>query len=208
MYSRYPTRSVGYPPEGSGDPQASKVIGVSPGPASRGSRRGVCVSSRLLIADDNATVRRLLRVLLETHDGWEVCGEAENGLEAVAKAKELKPDAVILDLAMPVMDGLRATREISEALPGTPVLIHTLHNAPGMELEVKKAGAREIINKTDSADKLVKAIEEGLAARRELTTPLSAEPSPQAAAASNSAGNGSSETPSASDDPSGGAKPN
>ena len=166
------------------------------------------MSSRLLIADDNATVRRLLRVLLETHDGWEVCGEAENGLEAVVKAKELKPDAVILDLAMPVMDGLRATREISEALPGTPVLIHTLHNAPGMDLEVKKAGAREIINKTDSADKLVKAIEEGLAARREFTPPLSAEPSPEVTVANNSAGNGSSETPSASDDPNSGAKPN
>jgi DNA-binding NarL/FixJ family response regulator len=171
---------------------------------------GGAVASRLLIADDNATVRRMLRALLETHEGWQVCGEAENGLEAVAKAKELRPDVIILDLAMPVMDGLRAAREIVAALPGVPLLIHTLHNAPGVELEVKKAGARKIINKTDNADELLKAIEEALeSVRQEEIAKSPATPlSPEVKAAASGAGNGSSEASAASDELSGGTKPN
>jgi len=155
-------------------------------------------------------VRRMLSALLETQDGWQVCGEAENGLEAVAKAKELRPDVVILDLAMPVMDGLRACREIAAALPGIPLIIHTLHNAPGVELEAKKAGARKIINKTDSADELLRAIEEALESVRQQeiakspATPIS----PEVKAAASGAGNGSSDAPAASDDFNGGAKPN
>jgi len=167
------------------------------------------VASRLLIADDNATVRRMLRALLETHEGWEVCGEAENGLEAVAKAKELQPDVIILDLAMPVMDGLRAAREISSALPGVPLLIHTLHNAPGVELEAKKAGARKIINKTENADELLNAIEEALESVKQQAIPSSpVTPLPEAKAAASGAGNGSSEAPAASEELNGGAKPN
>lgn len=168
----------------------------------------VLVASRLLIADDNATVRRMLRALLETHEGWQVCGEGENGLEAVAKAKELRPDVVILDLAMPVMDGLRATREISAALPGVPILIHTLHNAPGVELEAKKSGARRIVNKTESADELMKAIEEALGGtgQQEIVQSAAGSISPDVNAAAT--GNGSSEAPAASDELNGGAKPN
>ena len=77
---------------------------------------------RLLIADDNATARKLLRALLETRQSWQVCAEAENGLEAVAQAAELKPDIIILDLAMPLMDGLHAAQTISAASPTTPIL--------------------------------------------------------------------------------------
>lgn len=153
----------------------------------------------------------MLRALLETHDGWQVCGEAENGLEAVAKAKDLQPDAIILDLAMPVMDGLRATREISAALPRIPILIHTLHNAPGVDLEAKKAGARTIINKTENADELLKAIEEALESTRqqEIANPPAASLPPEAkAATAGGGGNGSSETAGASDEVNGGAKPN
>ena len=119
--------------------------------------------SRLLIADDHSTVRTLLRILLESHEGWQVCAEVENGLEAVAKAVELKPDLVILDLAMPQMDGLRAAREISAALPNVPILMHTMHNSSELELEAKKAGIRKVVNKTGSGDELFAAIEELLA---------------------------------------------
>lgn len=170
----------------------------------------VLVASRLLIADDNPTVRRMLRALLETHEGWLVCGEAENGVEAVAKAMELQPDVILLDLAMPVMDGLRATREISAVLPGVPILIHTLHNAPGVELEAKKSGARRIINKTESADELLKAIEEALdgAKQQESVQAPAASLSPEVKAAASGAGNGSSEVSAASDELNGGAKPN
>jgi DNA-binding NarL/FixJ family response regulator len=168
------------------------------------------VASRLLIADDNGTVRRMLRALLETHEGWQVCGDAENGLEAVAKAKELQPDAIILDLAMPVMDGLRAAREISVALPGVPILIHTLHNTPGVDLEAKKAGARKVINKTEDAEELLRAIEEALdgARQQEIASSPAAPLSQEAKAAASGAGNGSSETAEASDELNGGAKPN
>jgi DNA-binding NarL/FixJ family response regulator len=121
------------------------------------------VPSRLLIADDHSTVRTLLRILLESHEGWQVCAEVENGLEAVAKAAELKPDLIILDLAMPHMDGLRAAREISAALPNVPILMHTMHNSSELELEAKKAGIRKVVNKTGSGDELFAAIEELLA---------------------------------------------
>jgi DNA-binding NarL/FixJ family response regulator len=152
----------------------------------------------------------MLRALLETHEGWQVCGEAENGLEAVAKANELRPDVIILDLAMPVMDGLRATREICKALPGIPVLIHTLHNAPGLDLESKKAGVSKIINKTDAADHLISAIEEVLDKARTVGTAcaLGVAASPEVKAAVSGSGNGSTETPSANEDLNGGAKPN
>lgn len=117
---------------------------------------------RLLIADDNATARKLLRALLETRQSWQVCGEAENGLEAVAQAAELKPDIIILDLAMPLMDGLHAAQSISAASPTIPIFMHTMHNFAGLDLEAKKVGIRKVISKTASGDALLVAIEEAL----------------------------------------------
>lgn len=120
---------------------------------------------RLLIADDNATGRRLLRALLETQEGWEVCGEAENGIEAIVRAAELKPDLIILDLAMPLMDGLHAAQEISAASPNLPIVLYTMHHFAGLDLEAKKVGIRKVISKTASGDALMLAIEEALNAR-------------------------------------------
>jgi DNA-binding NarL/FixJ family response regulator len=120
------------------------------------------VSQRLLIADDHATARRLLRAMLETRAGWQVCGEAENGLEAVAKTAELKPDVIILDLAMPLMDGLHAAQRISATSPTVPILMYTTHNFEGLDLEAKKVGVLKVISKTASADALLMAIEEAL----------------------------------------------
>ena len=117
---------------------------------------------RLLIADDNATARKLLRALLETRQSWQVCAEAENGLEAVAKAAELKPDIIILDLAMPLMDGLHAAQTISAASPTIPIFMHTMHNFTGLDLEAKKVGIRKVISKTAAGDALLVAIEEVL----------------------------------------------
>jgi DNA-binding NarL/FixJ family response regulator len=97
--------------------------------------------------------------LLETHADWQVCGEAENGAEAVAKAAVLKPDLVVLDLAMPVVDGLRAAQEISTASPTTPIVMHTLHNSSALELEAKKVGIRTIVDKTAAGDQLLREIE-------------------------------------------------
>ena len=104
-------------------------------------------------------VRKMLRALLETHADWQVCAEAANGLEAVEKAAELKPDAIILDLAMPEMDGLHAAREILSNSPTLPILLHTNHAFSTLALEAKKNGIREVINKSVSERELIRAVE-------------------------------------------------
>ena len=78
---------------------------------------------RILIADDDETIRMLLRRLLENHKAWEVCGEADNGQHAIQKALEVRPDLVILDLAMPGMNGFQAAQEITSATPAIPLLL-------------------------------------------------------------------------------------
>ena len=114
---------------------------------------------RILVADDSALVRKRLTALLETHAGWKVCGEAENGQEAVAMAAELKPHLIILDLSMPVLDGLRAAREISTIMPALPILMYTQHNYWEIELEAKKFGVRRVVSKGGDAAELFSAIE-------------------------------------------------
>lgn len=121
------------------------------------------VPYRILIADDHVIVRRMLKVLVETHPGWNVCGEAENGQEALDKVTQLRPDVVILDMAMPVKDGITAAREISASMPEVRIVMHTLHYSEALELEAKKAGVQRVIAKVDSSDALLKAIEEVLA---------------------------------------------
>lgn len=131
---------------------------------------GLCREGRLpfriLIADDHPAIRKVLRALIESHGEWQVCGEASNGFEAMAKAAELKPDLIILDLAMPVVDGIRAAREISSALPGLPILMHTMHGSPAVNLEAKKAGVTRVVSKGESGENLIGAIEELLKARQ------------------------------------------
>ena len=105
---------------------------------------------RVLIADDSPLARNTLQDLLQTH-GWEVCGQADNGLDAVRMAGELKPDVVILDLAMPSMDGMTAARQISGSLPAIPIVMHTLHDLPQLELEATKNGVRCIVPKSETA---------------------------------------------------------
>ena len=115
-------------------------------------------------ADSNPDCRRQsggstpLRQLLESAQFGEVM-EAENGREAIDKAQDRKPDIVILDLVMPVMDGLVAARELSKLMPGVPLLMHTLHWSPQVELEAQKVGVRKVIAKADSKG-LISAIQE------------------------------------------------
>ena len=113
---------------------------------------------RVLIADDHSVVRRGLRALVESQPDWEVCAEASNGREAVEKAHTTRPNVVVLDFAMPEMDGLTATRKILEALPDTEVLILTQHDADAVVRQVLRAGARGYILKTDAGEELVQAI--------------------------------------------------
>jgi DNA-binding NarL/FixJ family response regulator len=114
-------------------------------------------------------VRRGLRQLLETHDGWSVCAETADGRQAVAQALELKPDVALLDLAMPELDGLEATRQIRAALPATEVLVFTMHDAEPLVREVLAAGARGYVLKSDAAEELIAAVEAAVERRSYLT---------------------------------------
>jgi CheY-like chemotaxis protein len=118
--------------------------------------------TRILIADDNPAVRTALRHLLENAGDWQIV-DVENGQLAVAKAQELLPSVVLLDLVMPVMDGLDAARELSKLFPDLPLLMHTLHWSPQVELEAQKVGVRKVIPKADSKG-LVFAIQQALPA--------------------------------------------
>ena len=114
---------------------------------------------RILIANDRAVARKELTTLLETHAGWKVCGEAENGQEAVVKAAQLRPDLIILDLSMPIMDGLRAARRIAKIMPRVPILVYTEHHYWEIELEGEELGVRRLVPKTDDAGELFSLIE-------------------------------------------------
>ena len=127
---------------------------------------------RILIADDHRAVRTVLRALIESHKDWQVCGEAVNGFEAVAKAGELKPDLVILDLAMPIMDGVRAAREISNSAPTLPILMHTMYDGSStLVLEAKKAGVARVVSKGEKGENLLIAIEDLLNVSQSGTVP-------------------------------------
>jgi len=114
---------------------------------------------RILVADDHEVVRRGLRAILETREGWEVTGEAATGREAVEQAKQLKPDVVVLDLVMPEMNGLEATRRILKAVPTAEVLILTMHEPEHLMHEVLTAGARGYLLKSDAGRELVAAVD-------------------------------------------------
>ena len=114
---------------------------------------------RILIADDDASIRRLLRRLIETHGGWTVCADARDGHEAVDKTEELKPDVVVLDLAMPDMNGLQAAREISRNNPALPLLLFTVQQvSKELSQQALSAGCRGALSKNTGSE-VVHAIE-------------------------------------------------
>lgn len=104
--------------------------------------------SRILIADDSLVIRRTLKSEL-LNAGFEVCGEAEDGRAAVEKALELKPDLIVIDLMMPRLSGLAASREISRGLPGVPIVMHSVHVLPEHEEEAKKSGVSHVVPKSE-----------------------------------------------------------
>ena len=114
---------------------------------------------QILIADDHELVRKGLRAVLENQPGWKVCGEAVNGRQAVELAKKLQPDVIVMDVTMPELNGLEATRQIRKALPKAEVLILTIHDSDQLASEALAAGARGYILKDDSPRLLVSAIE-------------------------------------------------
>ena len=113
---------------------------------------------RILVADDHEVMRTGVRALIEQEPGLQVCGTAPNGQEAVEAARKLKPDVVILDMAMPELDGLEALREIKRALPNTEVVIFSAHRSEEVIGQVFEAGAKSYIQKSDCGRHLVAAI--------------------------------------------------
>jgi DNA-binding NarL/FixJ family response regulator len=114
---------------------------------------------RILVADDHHVVRTGLRALLESKSGWHVCAEAANGREAVEKATTLKPDVAVLDIGMPLLNGVEATRQIHKLSPETEVLILTMHDSDVLVQEVLEAGARGYILKDDADRNLLAAVD-------------------------------------------------
>jgi len=114
---------------------------------------------RILIADDHEVARQGIRSLLENQTGWEVCGEARDGREAVAFASELRPEVLLLDIGMPNLNGLDAARQILAFMPQARILILTVHDSEQVVKEVLAAGARGFLLKSDTGRDLVAAVE-------------------------------------------------
>jgi DNA-binding NarL/FixJ family response regulator len=129
---------------------------------------------RILVADDHDLMRRGIKTLLQTHAGWEICGEAQTGREAVSRTEELKPDIVVLDISMPDLNGIEAARRIRKASPETEVLILSLHFSDQLIREIVEAGVRGYIVKSDSDRDLIVAVET-LAKRKPFFTPRATE---------------------------------
>jgi DNA-binding NarL/FixJ family response regulator len=106
-------------------------------------------TKRILIADDNPHLRKALCRLFEDHEYLEVCAEAVNGREAVDMAIAIKPDLIILDLSMPVMNGLEAARILHELMPHVPKILFTLHAQALMSSDLQAAGIRKVVSKSD-----------------------------------------------------------
>jgi DNA-binding NarL/FixJ family response regulator len=128
---------------------------------------------RILIADDHEVARRGIHSLLESHAGWEVCGEAKDGREAVELAARLKPDLILLDIGMPNLNGLEAARQILAASPEIAILILTMHDSDHTVREVLRAGARGFLLKSDAGRDLVAAVEALQTQRTFFTTRVS-----------------------------------
>ncbi len=129
--------------------------------AARAAQKAYLMAVRILLVDDHPIVRQGLRTLLEGRPGWEVVGEAADGIEALDKIEVLEPDVVVLDVTMPRMNGLEACRQIQQKKKATSleVLFVTQHDSPQMMREALDAGARGYVVKSNAARDLLEAVE-------------------------------------------------
>jgi len=106
-------------------------------------------AAKILLVDDTAAIRRSIRFCIEAETDWKICGEAENGKVAVEMVRELHPDVVLLDLSMPIMNGLEAARQIGATAPETHILMFTLNAYPALVPEAYNAGIKDVISKSE-----------------------------------------------------------
>jgi DNA-binding NarL/FixJ family response regulator len=117
------------------------------------------VPTRILIADDHDIVRQGICAIIARHHGLEVCGEAADGREAIAKARDLKPDIIVIDIAMPMLNGLAATKQITREFPGIKVLVLSMYDSEQVVHDVLEAGAFGYLLKSDAARDLIAALD-------------------------------------------------
>jgi DNA-binding NarL/FixJ family response regulator len=113
---------------------------------------------RILIVDDHASIRASLRRLLESQPGYEVCGDAENGLEGIEKARKLRPDLVVLDLSMPVLNGFQAARVMRSSTPGLLIIMYTSHTSANLVAEALEIGVSAVVSKVGPPQVLLTTI--------------------------------------------------
>jgi DNA-binding NarL/FixJ family response regulator len=113
---------------------------------------------RILIVDDSLSMRRIIATILTAHSGWQICGEAENGLSGIDMFQELNPDLVLLDFGMPDINGIEAASRMSRANPMIPLILFTIWDIEGFEREAVKAGICAVVRKSE-AWKLIAQIE-------------------------------------------------
>jgi DNA-binding NarL/FixJ family response regulator len=114
--------------------------------------------AKVIVVDDHAVIRRGVQGILSAFPEWELCGEAENGQEGIRLAETLKPEIVIMDVSMPGLNGLEATRIIHNILPDTKILLLTLHSSTELVRSAFRAGARGYVLKSDAEHELVRAL--------------------------------------------------
>jgi CheY-like chemotaxis protein len=125
-----------------------------------GRKRLVTMAAKIMVVDDNDGIRQSLKQLLAEHPGWSVCAEAVNGRDAVILANERSPDLVVLDFAMPLMDGVQAAAQIRKTLPRLPIVLYTMHKNTQIEVEAQNAGIQRVVSKGDPASVLVDCLKE------------------------------------------------
>jgi DNA-binding NarL/FixJ family response regulator len=113
------------------------------------------MAKAVLVVDDNAAIRRVLCELFQSQAVFEVCGEAENGKEAIEKAQELHPDLIVLDLSMPVMNGLDAARVLKRRMPTVPLILFSEYEDAFSEQEARSVGISALISKSEHMSVLV-----------------------------------------------------
>jgi DNA-binding NarL/FixJ family response regulator len=117
---------------------------------------------KILVAEGNVRLRTLIKGLIETRKDFTVCGEASNGIEAISKTVQLKPDLVMLDFAMEGLNGLQVGDQLSKTYPELPIILHTFHGFAEMISQAKKVGIREVVSKGASGNALLEAIDRSL----------------------------------------------